>query len=140
MTQPRSVPIVRRRAAVLIIAMVVLLVLTLLGGELVRTMVLAQRRSQRQDAQTQALWLAESGVARALVQLEADAEYDGETWQPTIDQHASGESRQAKVTIVVETAADSRQVRVEAVFPDHPTDRASVERVHSLPPAQEESP
>ena len=132
----------RRTAAVLIIAMVVLLVLTLLGGEFVRTMVIAHRRSAQNQRELQCLWLAESGVTRGLAQLESDADYDGESWLAAVEEAPADDpvGRTGRVTIAVETIDGRRQLKVEAIYPDHPTDRVSVERVHSLPSAEEESP
>jgi Tfp pilus assembly protein PilX len=130
-----------RRAAVLIFAMLVLLVLTLLGGELVRTMVMTSRRTQQDRHHLQAAWLAESGVERALAQLESDKGYGGEVWQPTVDDAAAENANagKAKVTIIVEQVAGTRQVRVEALYPDQPVGRVAVERVYILPSAQQES-
>jgi|GEM_PF-1945511 Tfp pilus assembly protein PilX len=131
-----------RRAAVIVFAMVVLLVLSLLGGELVRTMVSAHRQAIRQDRETQCLWLAEAGLDRALAQLQSNSAYAGETWQPIVDESAdeSDVERAGRVVIVVATKDGQRQVRVQAAYPDHPTDRALVERVYSLPSVKEESP
>jgi Tfp pilus assembly protein PilX len=132
---------VHRRAVVLIVAILVLLVLTLLGGELVRTMVMTSRRSQHDRHELQAAWLAESGVERALAELKTDEDYQGEVWQPTFDDVAAetANAGKAKVTIVVEQVAGTRQVRVEALYPDQPVGRVAVERVHILPSAQQES-
>jgi len=131
-----------RRAATLVIAMVVLLVLSLLGGELVRTMVIAHRQAARQYREVQCLWIAEAGLERALAQLQNDPAYEGETWQPVVAESATEGSpeRAGRVSIVVETKVGQRQIRVEAVYPDHPTERALVERIYSLPSAEEDSP
>ncbi len=138
----RSGSLRRRRAAALVVAMVVLLVLTLLGAELVRTLMLAHQRSRAADRETQALWLAESGVDRALAQLQADPQYDGETWQPTIGERDADEADgvSCKVIITIEQTGSSRQLRAQAYYPDHPTDRVLVERVHPLPTTAEANP
>jgi type II secretory pathway pseudopilin PulG len=138
----RSGALRRRRAAALVVAMVVLLVLTLLGAELVRTLMLAHQRSRAADRETQALWLAESGLERALAQLQADPQYAGETWQPTIGERDSDEADgvPSKVVITIEETGSSRQLRAQAYYPDHPTDRVLVERVHPLPTTAEANP
>lgn len=130
-----------RPAAILVVAMVVLLVLSLLGAELVRTIVLAHHRSRNQQRQTQAVWLAESGIARGLAQVSSDPDYGGETWQPVPAEAARDEEPlKSKVIITIEKTDAGRQLRVEAHYPDDPTDRVSVERVHPLPSTSEATP
>lgn len=119
----------QRRGAILVVAIVVMLVLSLLGAEIVRTLVLTQRHADRLQSQSQAFWLAESALDRARAQLAASGDYAGETWQPEVASKENGDAPAAsKVTIAIEGEGADRVVRVEAIYPDDPLNRVSVER------------
>ncbi|NUQ66623.1 MAG: hypothetical protein HUU20_29525 [Pirellulales bacterium] len=86
----------------------------------------AERQAWRtQTWQTQAAWLAESGLERAAARLHDDPKYQGETW--IVPAEVFGGRWSGKVTIQVATLADQpaqRQIRVQADYPDDPQDRA----------------
>ncbi len=133
-----------RCGAILAMVLVSLLVASLLGLALVQTVLIHHRQTRLLGRQQQCFWLAEAGVQRALAGLAATADYSGETWE--VSAEILGTERSAVVMIEVSRPADStetRQIRVEARFPDEPTQRiASLrELVVSIPPqaAAEES-
>lgn len=117
----------KRRAAIMIVALAALLAVTLCGAQLLRSLTLAHRQRQQDQWATQALWLADSGLARAFIRLETDAEYSGETWRPATGKEAGSDSEAAgRVVIAVHKDPDnpaSRRVRVEAAYPDDPAHR-----------------
>ena len=113
-----------RSGAVLAMVLVSLLVASLLGLALVQTVLIHHRQTRLLGRQQQCFWLAEAGVQRAIAGLAATADYSGETWE--VSAETLGAERSAVVTIEVTRPADSaetRQIRVEARFPDEPTQR-----------------
>jgi len=76
--------------------------------------------------ESQARWLAESGVERAVARLAADRQYAGETWSLTQDD-LSGRGR-GEVTIRVETDAASANRKLISVEADFPSDATSRKR------------
>ncbi|HUE73292.1 MAG TPA: hypothetical protein VMP01_20610 [Pirellulaceae bacterium] len=117
----------RRRAAAMIMALAALLLVSLTGGQLLRSLARSHRQSRQHHWSLQSLWLADSGLLRATAQLELDAEYAGETWQPNIvDVSPDGHPAVGRVEIVVlkdPTDAWRRQIRISATFPDDPQHR-----------------
>lgn len=118
----------RRRAAAMIMALAALLLVALTGGQLLRSLAQSHRQSRQHHWSLQALWMADSGLKRATAQLELDAEYAGETWQPNIADDVSPDAHPAvgRVEIVVRkdpTDASRRQIRIAATFPDDPQHR-----------------
>lgn len=127
----------RRRATTMIIALAALLLVSLAGGQLLRSLAQSQRQSRQYHRSLQAMWLAESGLARAAARLQRDGGYPGETWRPTIsgDEAVSEQSSFGRVEIVVlqdEADPSRRQIRVTATFPDDPTHRALCTRQQDI--------
>ena len=101
--------------------------MTVLFGAVLKS-TLAWRRQIRVEAKhSQVEWLAESGVARAVAKLNADANYEGEDWQPDVFDDSENT---ATVTISV-AATDQTKItvlaRVDGVNP------ATVERTLTIP-------
>lgn len=110
----------RRRGGALIVALAVLAVLAVVEGVVLKSLV-AQRRSQREQAhRLQARWLVEGGIERAAARLAADADYRGETWQLTAEE--LGAQQPAAVDIEVQTDATSPDTRVVTVRGRYPPD------------------
>ena len=117
-----------RKGLASVVVMVVLVVLTLMSGVIIRQG-LARREQLRARARgIQAEYLADSGLCRAMVKLNADPEYGGETWEipaaslgrSTGD--SSGDASDGLVTITVETPKDRTKQRVIKVQADYPRD------------------
>lgn len=117
----------RRRAVTMIVALAALLAVTLTGGQLLRSLARAHRQARQHQWNLQALWLADGGLARAAAQLQANPDYAGETWRPAVatSQQAPVAAGVVKITVTKDPAvAARRNVRVEAVYPDDPIQRA----------------
>jgi hypothetical protein len=143
----------RSRGMTVVAVLICLIVVTLLGGALVKV-VLAERKLVRaQEHRLQADWLAESGAERALARLEIDAGYRGETWSitarelvlsesaPLIEPEGKNVPALAQVTIAVEPVpgdgnANRRRIRVTAEYPRDPTTRfrSTKHLLHDLEP------
>lgn len=113
----------RRDGAVLVVVLICLAV-----AAVIIVLVVKQAGEERRTIRTshqgvQALWLAEAGIERAAAQLVADSEYVGETWAIPAEQLA-GEGGVVRIRVqAVAGQPEQRSVRVEADYPDAPTDR-----------------
>jgi hypothetical protein len=143
-----------RRGMTVVAVLICLIVITLLGGALLKV-ALAQRKLVRtQEHRLQADWLAESGAQRAIARLESDAGYQGETWSitaadlgygetvPTPAPKGAGGQAIAEVTIAVERLpgagnANRRRIQVTADYPRDPSSRARSTKhlLHDLEPS-----
>ena len=126
-----------RRAASLFIALTALMVVTLVGAQLLRSLSRSQRQSRDHAHAIQALWLADSGLARAAAQLRRDGDYAGEIWRPAIDggsaTGASSSLGRVEIVVVKDPAdAARRQIRVTAIFPDDPLHRVQHTRQQNI--------
>lgn len=118
-----------RRGAVLIAALVCVAVAAVVFMSALKIASSQRQRMETELWQLQAVWLAESGLDRAAERLAAKPDFSGETWSIPAEQ--LGGSYAAVVRIRVESVRDqpnSRLVRVEADYPDHPQDRARESR------------
>lgn len=133
----RSPPLRRpRRAVILVVALVALLAVSLTGGQLLRSVTQSHRQGRQHAWMLQALWLADSGLERAIVRLQSDAKYTGETWLPSIGGGASGTTApRGRIEIVITkdpSRATVRQVRIVASYPDDPIHRAVQTRQQTI--------
>jgi hypothetical protein len=109
------------RGAVLVAVLVCLLIVMLLSAALVRGLVVQHRLAKAEPQKLQAFWVAESAVQRGIAQLQASAEYDGETWQIELVQDGVTVSSTAVIRVEpVEGEPDRRTILVEARLPDDP--------------------
>ena len=105
-----------RRGATLIAVLVCLGVAAMLLTTMASRMMLTHRQIQRQVAFDQTYWLCESGVDRALQQMDINADYFGETWQ--VPSSELGDRGDAEIRITVQPTDDGqRTVTVVARFP-----------------------
>jgi len=124
-----------RRAAALIVSVICLLLAAALSLSVVRIVVTQQQQLERDEWAVQSALLAEGAIARAIQQLNHNAEYEGETWQPELP----GENAHpARVDVTVERLDDpplGPRVRIEAVadYPDADIHRARVRRSVVIP-------
>ena len=111
-----------RSGVVLVAVLVALLVVMLISSAIVRGLVVQHRLARSEQQRIQAFWFAESAVQRALAQLAAASEYDGETWQIELPQSGFA-SGQALIRIEpIENEPNQRTVIVEARLPNDPID------------------
>jgi hypothetical protein len=120
-----------RRGMAVVAVLVCLIVLTLIGGTLLKLGLVRRQLNRDVELRLQAEWLVESGVNRALARA-ADSGYKGETWRLTAadlglpersEQNNGTENRNADaalVTIAVDqpgTEPRRRRIRVQAEYP-----------------------
>ncbi len=107
------------RGMALPLVLVCIVLAMALGAALVKAVLLQHRHTELVDQQHQSLWLAESGIQRALYKLQQSPEYRGETWQ--IPAATLGGSDDGVVTIDI-TPSDGDvvgwNIAVEAKYPD----------------------
>ena len=124
-----------RRGAILIVALTTLLVVTLLGGAVLRGYLLTYRQLRREQDQLQAQWLADSALARAAARLQADPKYAGETWKVKLPAATGGDTA-GSATIAIEPVADQTnavRITVAARFPDEEFRRTLAQRTLIVP-------
>lgn len=107
-----------RRGAILVFAMLALLVVSMLGAALLRTVSMSRQQLQREALHTQAVWLADSGAARAVAQLRASPTYTGETWTVPAEQLSAG--RTASVRIAISSEPDHPERTIIAATAEYP--------------------
>lgn len=131
----------RRRGAVLIMTLVCLALATIVGGVLLRWLVLEHKLLATRANESQARWLAQAGIERAAARLAADVDYSGETWQLAAGELPSGHLGQVELRIeTIDGQPRQRSVLVVAKYPtdaDTPT-RVRKQIVYQLP--QEDEP
>lgn len=120
----------RRRGGALIIAILALAVASMIGATLLQMAFTQRRQLQHERLRTQAGWLAEAGLQRALQQIASDPEYQGETWMVDVPDRTA--SQPAEVLITVDTETKS-VLTVVATYPRGATFRAKVRRSVSVP-------
>jgi len=106
------------------VVIVFTVVLVAIVGGLLRLLVAEQRQMRRHAHELQSVWLARSGIERAMARLDESADYAGETWNIPADQ--IGGASAGKVVIHVEPfqgQPSRRRVRATADFPDDPVRR-----------------
>lgn len=110
----------RRRGAIIILALIALLLVTMIGGSLMKLALTQRRQVQYELLRLQADWLMESGLERAAARLSAEANYTGETWSLGGDELGSG--RKASVVIRVLNIENDAARRRVAIAVEYPTD------------------
>jgi hypothetical protein len=108
----------RRRGTVIVVAAVFLFLATFLTVRLATTMTGEHRRMRQHERQLQSVWLAESGIERAVAQLQLNPNYEGEMWTRAAE--ATGQSFDGVVEIRIDrvgAAGPQRQVSVVADYP-----------------------
>ena len=107
-----------RRGAIIVFAILSLLVVSMLGAALLRNVSLSRQQLQREVLHTQAVWLADSGAARAVSQWRASRDYTGETWTVPAEQLSAG--RTASVLIAVSPKPDHPERTIIAATAEYP--------------------
>jgi type II secretory pathway component PulK len=129
-----SVPGRIRSGTALIVAIVALVLVTAICFSLVRITLAATDQAQRQHWRRQSLWLAESALGRAIVQLRDDPAFSGDEWNISLPTE-TGEV-QGRVKVDITAAAGSPQettIKATAQFPRHPTVHVRITRTYTFP-------
>ncbi|MEK6261759.1 MAG: hypothetical protein AABP62_24435 [Planctomycetota bacterium] len=109
-----------RRGAMIVFAILALLIVSMLGASLLKTVSISRQQLQRESLHTQAVWLADSGAARAVAQLNASPEYTGETWSVPAEQLSAG--RTASVRIAASPVPDHPERTIIVATAEYPQD------------------
>ncbi len=115
----------RRRGGALLIAILALAVASMIGAVLLQMAFTQRRQLQHERLRTQAGWIAEAGLQRALQKTATDPQYRGETWM--VDVPGRNSTQQAEVQITVGDDAGKTMTAV-ATYPHTETFRARVRR------------
>lgn len=107
-----------RRGAIIVFAMLALLIVSMLGASLMRSVLATRQQLGREALHMQAVWLAESGAARAVARLKSATDYTGEAWTVPAGQ-LSGE-RTALVRIAVAPEPDQTDRVVVTATAEYP--------------------
>jgi hypothetical protein len=117
----------RRRGVTLIPVMICLTIITLLGGVLLKIVLLENRQQRASEWRALTVCLVESGLDRAVARLKLSHDYTGERWH--ISDEAIGHGASAIVTIEVQPADGTRFRQTIRVHADYLRDGASRARL-----------
>ena len=132
----------RRRGAGLVIALVTLLVIMSIMGTIIQSLLAEFRQCRQAATELQANCLADAALARAVAQLQANPQYESETWRPELAATGSNSENSGVAEIRIErNAANAEEVRltVAARFPDHPWRRVVASRTRLISPSNKKS-
>lgn len=101
----------------MVYALILLLVISMIGGTLVRGAIAVHRQRLKDEIHAQTVRLAEAGWNRALRSLSHSPEYKEETWSLAAD--ALGSDRQASVRMEVADESDQKRLTVVAEYPSN---------------------
>ena len=108
----------QRRGAVLILTLVCLALATIIGGVLLRWVVMEHKLLATRANESQARWLVEAGIERAAARLASNAEYAGEIWSVAAEELPAGFAGRVNLHIdEVEGEPRQRTIAVEAKYP-----------------------
>ncbi|MHB1036495.1 MAG: hypothetical protein ACYC35_17490 [Pirellulales bacterium] len=130
----------RRRGAVMVAVLVCLAVAGVVYVALLQTVATERRAMVARQERLQAVWLADSGTARAVAQLALSPDYKGETWKLSAENLGAPDG--AAVTIEIQSVPEKpsqRLVRVRAEYGPaaEPRARHTQETLLGLPVSQE---
>ena len=107
-----------RRGAIIVFAILALLVVSMLGASLLKTVSVSRQQLLYEALHTQAVWLADSGAARAVAQLKASPDYTGEMWAIPAEQLSGG--RTAAVRIAISPEPDHPEQTIIVATAEYP--------------------
>lgn len=118
-----------RRGAVLVALLICLLIVLLVSATVVRGLIVQHRSARTEIQQVQAAWLADSAIDRAAAKLDANRDYEGETWEVAIGETGDAAKGVAAIVVgAVDGEPDQRRISVEAHWPDDPVFRVMKKR------------
>jgi Tfp pilus assembly protein PilX len=106
-----------RRGLTLVAALVCLIVASLICASLLRLAHSERSQVRSLERQTQAEWLAESGLDRAVTRLQLDRSYTGETWTFAPEAFGGRDSGVVRIGVSSGNSSSARTIRVEADYP-----------------------
>lgn len=119
----------RRTGAILAVAIVCIAIALMLATALSRAAVVQHRQSQQGINQQQALWLAESGLQRAIFQLRTAPDYAGETWEVPATELDSTHTGLVTIRVQPSGSGDGKtELQVTAKYPAEKTTAATYTR------------
>lgn len=122
-----------RRGAIAVIAMIAILITISIGLGMVKTTLIARQETLRWQHQTQAEWLVEAGIERAVVQFESSPDYRGETWALSAEELGGREEAQIVIDLKPTGEADDEyRLNVIADYPAHGDDRIRSSKVITI--------
>ena len=104
-----------RSGAAMVYVLILLLVISMMGGTLVRGAIAIHRQRLKDEIHAQTVRLAEAGWNRALRALAKSPDYKEETW--TLGSESLGPDRKAIVRIEVAAQSDEKRLTVVAEYP-----------------------
>lgn len=117
-----------RRGMFLVAVIVVVVVAALLLGAFTRSIISQARRSRSRLAHRQASLLARAGLDRAVVRLQQDAKFQGETWTVSDAALTGGGEVKIEITTAKTPTGEQRKIRAIATYPRDANWPASVEQ------------
>lgn len=107
----------RRKGIVLFVVLVCLLVITIMVGTMLKGAIRARRQLRAERDLRQTELLLQAGIDRAFVQLNQETDYQGETWEVSVQ----NQSDKNDGRVVIQTTHDSEtnplQVHIVAEYP-----------------------
>ncbi|HVX11350.1 MAG TPA: hypothetical protein VHC22_09235 [Pirellulales bacterium] len=126
--RPSRATLPHRRGVVLIMALVCLVLVTVLGGTLLRWAAMEHKFLRAKEDESQARWLAEASLERAAARLTDDADYRGETWDIAASELPLPQP--ARVRLVVKSLDGPDRRRSIEVDVEYPFESVTPARVH----------
>lgn len=128
----------RRPAAAMMVALVVVLVVGLITGLSLKAILRSARHTREEQQRLQAELLADAALSRAVLQLQKDPAWKGETWTVNTALATPLSKSTGSADIRVETKPsqpESFKISVVAIYPAEPVHRAQARREMTLTPA-----
>ena len=107
-----------RQGAVTVIVLITILIISSVGLSMLQTTLQERELTLRLQNLQQSEWLVESGITRAVNQLQSSAEYKGEVWE--LSKKELGSSHSGRVTIQIAEAPEESTLRTITVIGDYP--------------------
>jgi len=106
-----------RSGAALLVVVLAIVIAAMVAATLTQTALTQRRQVQLERDRAQTFWLAESGLSRAVAELDRNPNYRGEDWR--IDVPGPSESQPGLVAIHITRNAETNQPRIDvtAEFP-----------------------
>ena len=109
-------------------ALVGLVLMTIIGGTLLRWALMEHKLLAAREERSQALWLAESGTERAAAQLAQNQDYAGEKWLIDAAELPAGQAAIVEVRVSnIDGQPGRRSIDVDV---EYPSDSKTPTRMH----------
>ncbi len=118
----------QRRGVLLLVVMVCLLLVSMIGGSLLKLGLAQRRQMRREQSRQQAIWLAESGIERAVARLRTDSEYSGEDWKLDDSDSIRGKPAVVKISVLRDESTGKIAISVVADYPRDTDQRVRISK------------